>query len=275
MMFLFRLLKIRYVGALLLIGIIASGNGEAVFTITRTALDATSKAVELAEGIYSAADKAAGAVTKDTGAKPSSTIEGKEPSSAKGSNAEPGSFKISLSDGGEPVRWCASQVEVVINDSQAPAGARKDLEAALSRISALSGIRFVVVGESDRIPDKNYHLSPGSPYPPVLIAWAYESQTDMLNPNISAAAVANPAETDGGLRYVTGSLAINVDHDVLYRPGFGAGMSRGNLYLHELGHVLGLAHVDDESMLMNPTVGSRSPDGFAKGDRRGLLALGC
>ena len=275
MMFLFRLLKIRYVGAILLIGIIASGNGEAIFSITRTALDTTSKAVQLAEGIYAAADKTAGGQSKNNEGTGKTKSENQKPTEVKSSNAEPGSYKVSLTDKGEPVRWCTHQVGVVINDTQAPAGARKDLETALRRVSALSGIQFKVIGNSTQIPDKNYHLTPGSPYPPILIAWAYASQTGMLNPNISASAVANPAETDAGLRYVTGSMAINIDHDILYRPGFGKGMSRGNLYLHELGHVLGLAHVDDERMLMNPTVGPKSPDGFATGDRRGLLALGC
>jgi len=276
MLFLFRLLKFRYIGAVLLVGLIATGNGEAVFSVARSGLDATSKAVEVAEGIYVYANNAASNATGSASQDVEKTSAGtKKPAAVKGSNAKPGNYNVTMTDGGAPVRWCKNRIEVLINDSQAPAGARKDLEAALRRISALSGIQFDVVGESKLIPDSNYHTTTGSPYPAVLIAWAYPSQTDMLNPNISAAAVANPAQTDAGLRYVTGSLAINVDHDVLYSPGFGDGMTRGNLYLHELGHVLGLAHVDDEGMLMNPTVGVSSPDGYAPGDRRGILALGC
>ena len=276
MLFLFRLLKFRYIGAVLLVGLIATGNGEAVFSIARTGLAATSKAVEVAEGIYVYANNATNNAADSASQDVAKTSTGStKPAAVKGSSAKPGNYKVTMTDGGAPVRWCTNRIEVLINDSQAPAGARKDLDAALRRISALSGIQFVVVGESNMIPDSNYHTTAGSPYPAVLIAWAYASQTDMLNPNISAAAVAKPAQTDEGLRYVTGSLAINVDHDVLYRPGFGDGMTRGNLYLHELGHVLGLAHVEDEGMLMNPTVGVNSPDGYATGDRRGILALGC
>ena len=275
MMFLFRLMKIRYVGAILLIAIIASGNGEAALSITRTTFEATAQAIKVVGKIYAASENTAKIINKKEPEISNSIVANSKPLARENSNAEPGSYKISLSAEGKPVSWCTSKIEVVINSAQAPAGARKDLETALRKMSAITGVRFDVIGESGRIPDKKYHLTEGSPYPPVLIAWAFASQTDMLNPRISASAVANPAETEVGVQYVTGSLAINIDHDVLYSPGFGAGMSRGNLYLHELGHVMGLAHVDDMSMLMSSTIGTKSPDGFAEGDRRGLKALGC
>lgn len=277
MLFLFRLLKFRFIGAVLVILTIATGNGEALFDVARTGIDATGKAVQYAEGFYSAANKSQNSAdgNKSTSKSAVSKSTASKPDAVKGSNAKPGSYKVTMTDGGEAVRWCARSIEVVINDTQAPAGARGDLEQALRKISSISGVNFTVVGTSSTIPDSRYHLSAGNPYPPVMIAWATADQTDLLNPNISAAATANPANVDGRMRYVTGSLAINVDHDVLYRPGFGEGMSRGNLYLHELGHVLGLAHVEEKGMLMNPVLGKSSPDGYAKGDLRGLTALGC
>jgi hypothetical protein len=180
-----------------------------------------------------------------------------------------------MKDGSNPVTWCTNQINVVINDSDAPVGARADLEAALRKISGLSGISFNIVGESNMIPSSTYHLTPGDPYPPVLIAWTTPERSDLLTGKSSAAAVANPVDNGDGVRYVTGSVAINVDHDVLYRSGFGEGMTRGNLYLHELGHVLGLAHVDSDDELMHAIVSSESPNGFAAGDRRGILALRC
>jgi hypothetical protein len=42
--------------------------------------------------------------------------------------------------------------------------------------------------------------------------------------------------------------------------------------LHELGHVMGLEHVDDPGQLMYPEIGA--PDGLAAGDLNGLQALG-
>lgn len=276
MLLLFRLLKIRFIGAFVVIGLIATGNGDAVFAAAHAGLTATAKAVEVVEGLYKVTVTSAGAdSTTGKNTEGGTSKSGKGPSEGKQSKGTPGAFKVTLTDNGTPVRWCAKTIDVVVNDSQAPAGARADLEEALRRVSALSGVNFDVVGDSNLIPDSRYHLRTGNPYPPVLVAWVNPSQTDVLDGNASAVATSNPISEDGKRRYVTGALAINVDHDVLYRPGFGSGMTRGNLYMHELGHILGLAHVDDADMLMNPIIGANSPDGFANGDRRGLLALTC
>ena len=44
------------------------------------------------------------------------------------------------------------------------------------------------------------------------------------------------------------------------------------MILHELGHVMGLEHVDDPRQLMYPEIGT--PDGLAAGDLNGLYELG-
>ena len=46
-----------------------------------------------------------------------------------------------------------------------------------------------------------------------------------------------------------------------------------SIVLHELGHLIGLAHVDDEQQLMFPEARREVPD-FAAGDLTGLAALG-
>ena len=53
--------------------------------------------------------------------------------------------------------------------------------------------------------------------------------------------------------------------------------SRGQAHVlaviqHELGHLAGLSHVDDESQLMTPRTGEATD--FQPGDRAGLAALG-
>ncbi len=47
----------------------------------------------------------------------------------------------------------------------------------------------------------------------------------------------------------------------------------GSILLHELGHLMGLAHVDDSAQLMFPEARREVPD-FAAGDLTGLAALG-
>ncbi|WP_406832822.1 matrixin family metalloprotease [Pedococcus sp. KACC 23699] len=58
------------------------------------------------------------------------------------------------------------------------------------------------------------------------------------------------------------------------RRGFGAGATQGNMILHELGHVIGLNHVSSPLQVMYPVIGPRTPNGYATGDRAGLVKLG-
>jgi len=60
----------------------------------------------------------------------------------------------------------------------------------------------------------------------------------------------------------------------VYTPGFGAGQRRGNLLLHELGHAVGLGHVNDARLLMNPVLSSLTPNGYIAGDLVGLGKVG-
>ena len=75
---------------------------------------------------------------------------------------------------------------------------------------------------------------------------------------------------------ITGGFVDINNPDMLssWRPGLGAGVTRGNLLLHELGHATGLKHVSNRHLLMYPTMTSASPNGYAAGDRAGLAFVG-
>jgi predicted Zn-dependent protease len=74
------------------------------------------------------------------------------------------------------------------------------------------------------------------------------------------------------MRYVSGGATLDRDSfDALDSPPDGRTLQRA-IVLHELGHVVGLGHVDDPRQLMYAdNVGQLD---FAEGDRAGLAKLG-
>ncbi|HET9656450.1 MAG TPA: hypothetical protein VFP72_13925 [Kineosporiaceae bacterium] len=58
------------------------------------------------------------------------------------------------------------------------------------------------------------------------------------------------------------------------RAGFGPGVDRGNLLLHELGHAVGLDHAGSTTALMHSELTDTAPDGYSSGDRAGLARVG-
>ena len=58
------------------------------------------------------------------------------------------------------------------------------------------------------------------------------------------------------------------------KGGTGTGLRRTNLLSHELGHAMGLQHVDDTRQQMYPSLRTASPQLFYTGDRYGLTKVG-
>ena len=73
--------------------------------------------------------------------------------------------------------------------------------------------------------------------------------------------------------YVTGEVVLDTDLTGV-APGFGPGATRGNLLLHEMGHLVGLDHVTDPNQIMYPSLSGQAPNGYGAGDRNGLAHVG-
>lgn len=175
---------------------------------------------------------------------------------------------------GIPVHWdsCTSH-GIVVNLDGAPDGAMRDLHEAVSRLNSATGQTFQIVGTTDSRPSPNWGKSRSSgSWAPILVAWAPSKGSYLLSGGKAGATqpvwVNNP---DGTHHMVSGEIVFNTDYD--YQSGFPKGVpSQGTLMLHELGHLAGLAHVDDPNQVMYPKLTDRGA--YNTGDLAGLAQLG-
>lgn len=176
--------------------------------------------------------------------------------------------------GGRPVAYDPCRpIEYVVNDAQAPQGAGDLLTSAVDEITAATGLVFLFTGRTDEVPMKR-PAALSAKTEPVLIAWTTPEEVPDLAGRTAGVAGSAPRLHDysGQLRYVTGMVALDAPQltDVLARSD-GAEQVRA-IILHELGHLVGLDHVDDSRELMHSdNVGML---GLGPGDRQGLAALG-
>jgi len=179
-------------------------------------------------------------------------------------------------DRDEPVTWDpCREIHYEVNPHEAP-GSDDDavafVEDGVAEVSAISGLRFVYDGTTDRRPDDGESRF-GRPAP-VLVAWATDDEVDDLAGDVAGIGGATASSPPGSRRlwYVTGGVTLDADaFDELADRRDGEALQRAIL-LHELGHLVGLDHVDSDRELMHPD-GSGLRD-FAAGDRNGLVRLG-
>lgn len=172
---------------------------------------------------------------------------------------------------GAPVRYdpCAP-IHVVVNSRTAVEGADEMLSQALDSVTAATGLTFVDDGVTDEAPSEQRGSVPGS-QDPVLIAWSDPDEIEDLQGSV--AGIGGSVSVRGSQWFDTGAVTLDGPQlaEVLRGPG-GWAAARG-VVLHELGHLVGLGHVDAEDELMQPR-GQAGLDDWGQGDREGLAALG-
>ena len=160
-----------------------------------------------------------------------------------------------------------------------------DVRGAFSRLAQATGMTFRYVGTTSRVPtgtDWSENLGDAE----IIVAWVDQRRvTSTLLGRVGSAYAAGT----GGYSYKTwtwpadaaptaaigrGFVVLNAALDRSLRPGFGAGTTRGQLLLHELGHVVGLRHVTLTSQAMYPLLLQRQVSAYHAGDLAGLRRLG-
>ena len=194
------------------------------------------------------------------------------------------------------IRWnpCQAGVTYAVNPRQAGktsaarASAVADVKAAIHRVSQRTGVPFSYSGRTSEIPNNGSgSWSSRQKSAELVIAWANQSRakyhSDLLTNNGSGygSGVGGwlmGAWTDSNGKWqaaiVRGFVVLNAGHNSRYRAGWGKGVTRGALLLHEIGHAVGLGHVGTTREIMYPTMLSRASSRYRDGDRSGLKRVG-
>lgn len=198
------------------------------------------------------------------------------------SGSGPYRFLATQPGSSEPVTYDpCRRIDLVVNPRTQPAWAGDLLDHALVTVTAATGLTFRVEGTTDESPsDDRLPFLPdryGDRWAPVLIAWSDAEEYPRFDGNVAGTGGSIWSEgPDGSLTYVTGSVTLDgpglqelydLDEEIARKWGV-------TLLLHEIGHLVGLDHVDAPSQVMNDGSGEDEVFEYGAGDLRGLRALG-
>ena len=167
------------------------------------------------------------------------------------------------------------EIHVVLNPDGGPKRSTALLAEALRTMRETTGLKFVYDGTSDQRPRWS---GPTRPLglgreDPVLVSFATADEVPQLEGPVAGVGGSTSVSTQlGQRRYVTGQVTLDVASFRSLgrqRDGEAYGLA---ILLHELGHVVGLAHVADPGELMYAE--NLGLTEFGRGDRIGLAALG-
>jgi hypothetical protein len=171
---------------------------------------------------------------------------------------------------GHPVTYDPCKpIHYVVNPDGAPADYLRFIRPAVSRAQAASGLEFVYDGTSSDTWDAHEHARTDEP---VLISFTPTLADSAAHPD--AVGLGGSAFATGGVRqayYLTGQIALLrpwfLDASAHHRTS-----EEQSIVMHELGHVLGLGHVDDPTQVMSPE--SHGLTAYGDGDLAGLALMG-
>lgn len=205
----------------------------------------------------------------------------------------PHTFLAMQPDGVTPVAYDPCRpIHFVTRPGGPPEGDRL-IREAVAEVSAATGLTFVDDGTTQEGPsDDRAAYQPdvyGDRWAPVLFTWSDTVESPRLgevsaaNPDLDPAAYAGstsvglgPADgrgEDAQMVYVTGAVTLDLaDLGEMIDGPDGRAAVRAVIQ-HEVAHLVGLGHVEDQGQLMHPSIQPWSTS-FGAGDLEGLAVLG-
>jgi hypothetical protein len=172
----------------------------------------------------------------------------------------------------QPVGWNpCREIHYVVNPDGAPPNWETLIKDGIAEVEARTGLAFRSDGTTDDRGFEDRFAGGGDPLP-ALIGWADDQEVPQLEGDVAGIGGATYAEVGGHRTYVTGMVVLDVETDDKLASAKDAEVVQLAVLLHELGHLVGLAHVDDRGEIMYADGVTRTS--YGTGDLDGLARLG-
>lgn len=179
---------------------------------------------------------------------------------------------------GQPVRYDPCRpVAWVHATAGMPHGAEQLVHDAMAEIELRTGLDFEYEGVTDEVASFDRPLIQeryGERFAPVIVGWSTGDQSPELRGDVAGMAGSSSVPAAyGEQRFLAAGVVLMDSEDVapLLNTGHTSGLVKA-VIMHEIGHVVGLGHVDDTGEIMHHDNVSRKE--WGPGDLAGLAIAG-